>query len=264
MQLSLSVVSSNLTLAVAGSGKTQSIVDACATAKAGERILVLTYTSANQQELTERLAAVAGHRHHVEVSGWFSFLIGHLVRPYLPFAYSGERVRGFDFKSEPQQGIANEEWRRYFNNQSEVRKVHLAQLAHRVNNAANDAPIRRLERIYDVIYIDEVQDLCGWDLEVLGLLMASRVQLEMVGDVRQAILVTNSRERKNKKYMFMKIWDWFKAQEKAGRMTIDQKCETHRCRPEIADLADSLFLRTRVSIPRNRETRRQQTTMESS
>lgn len=231
----------HLTLAVAGSGKTRSIVDACAAADPGVRILVLTYTSANQQELASRLATQVGDHHNVEVSGWFSFLIGHVVRPYLPFAYADKRVRGFDFKSEPQQGVANGEWRRYFNQQSEVRKVHLAQLAHRVNEAAGGAPVQRLERIYDRIYIDEVQDLCGWDLEVLLLLMSSSLQLEMVGDVRQAILVTNNRELKNRQYKFMKIWDWFTAQERSKRLVISQECDTYRCRPEIAQLADSLF-----------------------
>ncbi len=231
----------HLTLAVAGSGKTRGIVEACAAADPAERILVLTYTSANQQELSDRLAAEAGSHHNIEVSGWFSFLIGHYIRPYLPFAYEGKRVRGFDFKSEPQHGVANEKWRRYFNQQSEVRKVHLAQIAHRVNEAAGGAPIRRLERIYDRIFIDEVQDLCGWDLEVLRLLMASKIPLEMVGDVRQAILVTNNRESKNKKYKYMKIWDWFKSEERARRLTVGQECKTYRCRPEIAELADSLF-----------------------
>lgn len=234
-----------LTLAVAGSGKTKSIVDACAAAHPDERILVLTYTSANQQELIGRLRANAGNRHNIEVSGWFSFLIGHFVRPYLPFAYPGHRVQGFDFQSEPQQRVANEEWRRYFNKQDEVRKVHLAQIACRVNEAAGGAPVRRLERIYERIFIDEVQDLCGWDLEVLLLLMTSEIQLEMVGDVRQAILVTNPRESKNKQYKFMKIWDWFKAQERTKRLTIHQENDTRRCRTEIAKFADSLFVPNR-------------------
>lgn len=239
----------HLTLAVAGSGKTKSIVDACAAADPNERILVLTYTSANQQELIGRLRTNAGNRHNIEVSGWFSFLIGHFVRPYLPFAYPGRRVRGFDFKSEPQQGVSKEEWRRYFNTQGEVRRVHLAQIAHRVNGAAGGAPVRRLERIYDRVFIDEVQDLCGWDLEVLLLLMSSKIPLEMVGDVRQAILVTNNREQKNKQYKFMKIWDWFNTQEDAKRLSIHQKCDTHRCRVEIAKFADSLFASNRGFAP---------------
>lgn len=231
----------HLTLAVAGSGKTQSIVDACVAADAAERILVLTYTAANQQELRGRLATSAGDRQNIDVRGWFSFLINDFARPYLPYAYDGERVRGFDFKSEPQQGTSNDQWRRYFNKHGEARRVHLSQLAHRVNDAASGKPVARLERIYDRVFIDEVQDLCGWDLEILRLLMASSVPLEMVGDVRQAILLTNGRELKNKKYQYMKIWDWFRAEHKAKRLEITQMNESRRCRPEIVALADSLF-----------------------
>lgn len=231
----------HLTLAVAGSGKTKSIVDACSAADPSERILILTYTSANQQQLESRLAAEAGSHHHVEVTGWFSFLIAHFVRPYLPFVFPGKRVHGFDFESRPQQGVSNTEWHRYFNTSDEVRKVHLPQIAHRISEASDGAPLRRLERVYDKIFIDEVQDLCGWDLNILLLLMSSKIPLEMVGDVRQAILVTNPREAKNKQYKFMKIWDWFRIQEKARRLTVSQRCDSYRCRPEIAALADSLF-----------------------
>lgn len=232
---------SRLTLAVAGSGKTQSIVSECAAAPADERILVLTYTSANQDELAGRLASEAGHVRRLEVTGWFAFLIAHFVKPYLPFAYPGKRIEGFDFESPPQQRVGSSEWRRYFNSKSGARRVHLAQLAHRVNESAGGAPVRRLERVFDRIFIDEVQDLCGWDLEILRLLMDAGIAVEMVGDVRQAILATNAREQKNKQFMYMKIWSWFRAQEQAGRLEIAQVCDTRRCRPEIAALADSLF-----------------------
>ena len=230
-----------LTLAVAGSRKTQGIVEACAAAGEAERILVLTYTTANQAELSNRLASLAGDHPHVEVRGWFSFLIGNFARPFLPYLYVGKRVRGFDFKSPPQQGIGTWEWRRYFNHEGEVRKVHLPQLADRIEETSGGAGIRRIERLYDRIFIDEVQDLCGYDLEILSRLMDSRIQLEMVGDIRQAILATNERESKNKPFMYMGIWSWFKAQEKKGRLLIDQRCETWRCSPLIASLADSLF-----------------------
>lgn len=235
------VDTNHLTLAVAGSGKTQSIIDACVAADPAQKILVLTYTSANQRVLKQRLASEAGDRHRIEVTGWFSFLIGEFVRPYLPFEFPGKRVRGFDFKSDPQQYVGNDEWRRYFNRQDEVRRVHLAQLAHRVNQAAAGAPIRRLARVYDHIYIDEVQDLCGWDLEILDLLMDSEMSLTMVGDVRQAILVTNNRERKNKQYMYLKVWDWLRRKERAGKLLIAQDRESYRCGPEITQFADSLF-----------------------
>src|SRR5690606_10286008 len=131
-------------------------------------------------------------------------------RPFLPLLFEGRRVRGFDFDSPPQVYARVEQWERYFNPDGQVRKVHLPQLAVRVESASGGAGIRRLERLYDRILIDEVQDLCGYDLEVLTLLMRSAIPIEMVGDIRQAILATNERERKHKKFMYMNIWHWFK------------------------------------------------------
>lgn len=243
MRSSSSVPTSNnhLRLAVAGSRKTQGIVDACAAAPKDERILVLTYTTANQAELRARLSACAGDHPNIEVAGWFSFLIGNFVRPYLPFVFSGRHVRGFDYQSPPQMYAGLREWSRYFNSEDEVRKVHLPQLADRVEQASAGAGIRRLERVYDRIFIDEVQDLCGYDLEVLNLLMQSKIPIEMVGDIRQAILATNQREAKNKKYMYMGIWAWFRAAQEKKRLDISQRTQTWRCGPEIAALADSMF-----------------------
>jgi DNA helicase-2/ATP-dependent DNA helicase PcrA len=232
---------SHLTLAVAGSRKTQGLVEYCAAADTGERILILTYTKNNQVELTTRLSTQAGDHPHIEVSGWFAFLLNHFAGPFLPLLFPGRRAEGFDFDSEPQTYSGAVQWARYFNTESEARRVHLAQLATRINEASSAACVRRLERIYDRILIDEVQDLCGYDLEILDLLIGSSVTVQMVGDIRQAIMVTNPREAKNKKYMFMKVWDWFRNQEMSGRITITQRLQTWRYPPEIAALADSLF-----------------------
>jgi hypothetical protein len=63
----------------------------------------------------------------------------------------------------------------------------------------------------------------------------------MVGDVRQAILLTNPQEQKNSAFKFMKVIDWFRAREAVGRLEIIHRSETWRSRPEIAQFADSLF-----------------------
>lgn len=230
-----------LVLAVAGSRKTHGIVTACAAAPVEERILILTYTANNQTELRSRLADLAGDHPRVEVSGWFSFLISAFVRPFLPFAFKGRSVKGFDYHSPPQMYAPSAAWSRYFNENDEVRRVHLPQLATRIESLSNGAGTRRLCRLYDRLVIDEVQDLNGYDLEMLRLLLKCGMPVEMVGDVRQAILATNNREPKNKKYMYMRIWDWFLEAQSAGLLEIKQRVETWRCRPEIAALADSLF-----------------------
>lgn len=230
-----------LTLAVAGSRKTQSIVDACAVAAPHERILILTYTVANQLELRDRITRQVGLRPDIEIMGWFAFLLRHIVRPALPFAYPGARVCGFDVKSEPQRYKASDAYDRYFNSSAETRKAHVAQLATRITDASNGEVTARLSRIYDTIYVDEAQDLCGYDLEVLVRLMDSPITLRMVGDVRQAVILTNDRELKHKAYQYMKIWNWFREQEKEGRLGIEQRNQTWRCRQEIATFADNLF-----------------------
>lgn len=231
----------HLTLAVAGSGKTQGIVDACCSLPSCERVLVLTYTTINQDALRSRISAGSGMCGNVEVMGWFSFLIAHFVRPFVPFLYPGKRVRGFDFESQPQQYTRTEECSRYFNSADQVRRVHLAQLATRVEDASGNAATKRLARLYARIHIDEVQDLSEYDLEVLDMLLGSSIPIDIVGDVRQAVIATNERGRKNKCYMYMGIWNWFLAAEQAGKLTITQQAETWRCRPEIAAFADSLF-----------------------
>lgn len=230
-----------LNLAVAGSRKTQGIVDTCALEPKDKKILILTYTTANQVELRSRLTSVIGDHANIQVEGWFSFLINYFVKPYLPYSFPDAKVRGFDFDSPPRQGTRVTDKHRYFNPKGSVLKVHLPQLAHRVNEASGGQPLTRLGQMYDQIFIDEVQDLCGYDLDVLELLIKSGIRLHMVGDVRQAILATNERERRNSPYMYMNIWNWLKNCESQGLLSIQQNNITWRCRQEIASFADSLF-----------------------
>lgn len=227
-----------LTLAVAGGRKTQSIVEECCALDAGHQVLVVTFTQANQQELRDRLARLGPTHCGVDVQGWFAFLMAHWVRPYLPRRFAGRRLRGMDFYGDPGY-VAGE--RRFLNGDGQAYRVHLAQLAFDTNQAASGAAIDRLAHLYDTVYIDEVQDLNGWDLEILSELMASRISLKMVGDVRQAILSTNVHDPKNSPYRGIKIMNWFAEQEKAGHLTVTRRTETWRCSQTIAALADSII-----------------------
>jgi DNA helicase II / ATP-dependent DNA helicase PcrA len=229
-----------LTLAVAGGRKTQSIVDRCVAAPRGRRILVLTYTQTNQRELAGRLAQHQPIEAEVEVQGWFSFLLGHWVRPYLPMKLPGQRLRGFIFDDDKPgryaKGIA-----RFLDSDGRAYKRHLSQLAVGVNTASAEAVIDRLSRIYHEIYVDEVQDLNGYDLNVLLTLMRSSIDLYLVGDVRQALIQTNVHEPMNHKYKGADIKKWFDAQKEAGYLTIDHQADTWRSNQVIADFADSIF-----------------------
>lgn len=226
-----------LTLAVAGGRKTQGVVDRCVAGTC--RPLVLTFTVANQKELKDRLSTRRGLGAPVDVQGWFSFLLGHWVRPYLPTLFSGHRLKGLNFDGDPGQYAKGEQ--RFLDDEDRAYRRHLAQLAVLTNQASESAVLDRLCRVYDVIYVDEVQDFNGYDLEVLKLLLKSRVRMHLVGDVRQALMVTNERDPKNKQYKGIGIKEWFELQEARGLLTIQHEATTWRSNQAIADFADSIF-----------------------
>lgn len=228
-----------LRLAVAGGRKTQGIVEACVASDRPHRELVLTYTLANQRELERRLASDLRAGASVEVTGWFSFLMSSIVRPYLPCFAPNRRLSGLNFDGDPgrfQTGIA-----RYLDTEDRAYKRHLAKLATEVVEVSAGAVMDRLTRIYDRIWIDEVQDLNGYDLDILELLMDNGPSLELVGDVRQAILDTNVQSPRLKQFRGVAMKRWFDQQEKADKLVIEHASTTWRCCPEIAAFADSIF-----------------------
>jgi hypothetical protein len=120
-------------------------------------------------------------------------------------------------------------------------KRNLARLAVETNNASAGAVLDRLGRLFDEIHIDEVQDLNGYDLEVLLELLESSIDLHLVGDVRQALLLTNPEDPKNKQFKGIKVKHWFAKQEKKDLLEVSHAETTWRCNQTIADFADSIF-----------------------
>lgn len=228
-----------LTLAVAGSRKTQGIVEHCASLPSDRRVLVLTYTKANQEELASRLTLFAGDHHHVEVMGWFTFLLQHFARPFLPFKFAGKRVLGFNFDGRPPFGVRG--IYRFLDSSGAAYACELGRLAHELVTDSKGALLRRLECIYDEILIDEVQDLSAHDWEIIDVLLHSSIDIRMVGDIRQSVLATNPRSSKNAKYSYAGAINWARERQSQGLLEILESVVTWRCHPVIARFSDSIF-----------------------
>ena len=228
-----------LTLAVAGSRKTQGIVEHCASLPHDRRALVVTYTQNNQAELRERLSTYAGDHPAIHVMGWFTFLLRDFARPFLPFKFPGKRVRGFNFDGRPHQMAKG--LRRFLDSNEAVYACELGRLAHELVGASKGALVHRLECIYDEILIDEVQDLSSHDWEIIDALLYSSLHIRMVGDIRQLVLSTNPRSTKNKKYAYAEVINWFREREKRGVLEITENATTWRCHPDIAAFSDKIF-----------------------
>jgi hypothetical protein len=229
----------HLTLAVAGSGKTQRIVEYCATLPIDRRALILTYTQANQAELRGRIGTLAGDHPGIEVMGWYAFLLRHFARPFLPFMFCGQRICGFNFEGRPYRmakGLC-----RFLDSNGAAYACELGRLSYELIDASGGALLRRLQCIYEEVLIDEVQDLSSHDWEIIDALLNSTLDIHMVGDIRQAVLATNPRSSKNKRYAYADSIHWFREREAKGILEISESSETWRCRPEIAAFADTIF-----------------------
>lgn len=231
----------HLTLAVAGGRKTQGLVEHCKALPAEQRVAIVTFTQTNQQELLHRVGVQVGDRHDLEVMGWYTFLLRHFAKPFLPFKFPGERVGGFNFDGRP--GLFAKGRHRFMDGANQLYACELGRLARELMNET-PALLRRLECLFDEILIDEVQDLSAHDWEIVHELLKSRIDVRMVGDVRQAVLSTNPRSLKNKKYGYADALDWFLQREKEGLLSIDYATKTYRCRTEIATFSDTIFDRT--------------------
>jgi superfamily I DNA/RNA helicase len=227
----------HLTLAVAGGRKTQGLVDYCREAT-DRKIAVLTFTQTNQQEIRSRLASQAGDSNTLEVMGWYTFLLRHFALPFLRFKFPKDRVKGFDFEGRPFKFTTGRS--RFMDSGNRVYGCELGKLAFELMEATPTL-LRRLECIYDEILIDEVQDLASFDWEILAVLLGSKIDVRMVGDVRQAVLSTNPRGQKNKKFGYAASLEWFRDREAEGLITITYATSTYRCRTEIATFSDTIF-----------------------
>jgi len=163
--------------------------------------------------------------------------------------FAGERVMGFNFAGEPHRMAKGRS--RFLDSKGYVYRSELGRLAHELVGASKGALLRRIECIYDEILIDEVQDLSAHDWEIVDVLLNSAAEVRMVGDIRQAVLSTNPRSGKNKKYAYSGAINWFREREARGVLTITENTTTWRCHPKIAEFSDTIFDPS-LSFPRTK------------
>lgn len=229
-------------LASAGSGKTEFIVkESCGDTK--HRSTLITYTINGRNELSEAAYEKFGCiPPHVSISTWYSFVLTHFVRPYQNYLYA-PRVQTINFDRPPdvRRYVKKEvTGRYYFSSEGKMWSDRVTDFACQIIDRTGGMPVRRIESIFDCIYIDEAQDLSGWDLELIEHLLRSKTKIVLVGDHRQATYPTNDNP-KNRPYRGEKIVLKFKEWDKAHLAEIEYQSLSHRCIQVICDVADRLF-----------------------
>jgi DNA helicase II / ATP-dependent DNA helicase PcrA len=243
-----------LWLAGAGAGKTNKIItDAIEIIRSGGRVLVVTYTTNNQAELRARFVKIYGTSSELfVVKGLFTFYLEDLIRPYQNVIFAHRIATILFTENNPHLDPKTTYYipgRAEKSSDGTINPLHyltacktkaysglLAKLATRIASQSTNAPAKRLKGIYQKIFFDEVQDLVGWDYDVIRSLsdvMADAIYC--VGDFRQTIYETTF-GHKSPVTPSQKI-DYF-----VGKMKFEKFSMPHnrRCIQEICDLSDSI------------------------
>ncbi|MFC8639840.1 UvrD-helicase domain-containing protein [[Kitasatospora] papulosa] len=239
-------------IAAAGSRKTQHIID-CVVADPSKRVLVTTYTNENLNQIVNRLSAGTGVLpDHITVMGWFTFLLNECARPYQSFVL-GEvgMMGGLNFVGQRSRYIPKSKPEQYYLDRGKsAYRDGVSAFSFEANRLSKGMVVDRLSRIYDHIYIDEIQDMAGYDLELLDLLMKSQIAVTVVGDPRQATFVTNN-AAKNKQFKGSGIVEWLG--KRADLCLVENRVESYRCNQEICDFADDLYPDLARTVSKNTE-----------
>ena len=228
-------------LASAGAGKT-TMVAKYAVSNPLQKILLTTYTHENTALLQKTISGLYGIQpNNVTIMSWFSFLLTECVRPYQNFIYDKKRIENLHFIP-----FVSAKYKRrkdvrqfYLSNDTHIYSDKMSDFACQCNTISKGLIIKRLEQLIDVFILDEAQDISGWDLDFIGLLLKSKIKVIMVGDVRQKTYST-SKSIKNKAFSD-NIYLWFTHLEKENYGTIKLLNQSYRCIQPICDFADTLF-----------------------
>ncbi|MEG0926792.1 UvrD-helicase domain-containing protein [Chryseobacterium sp.] len=258
-----------LIIAAAGSGKTTFLIEEAIKQKKG-KVLITTFTQANESEIKRKF--VTKNKcipENITVQTWFSFLLKHGVKPYqgalfekkingliLVNGKSGLKAYSSPCEKCKKENIVKDECTKckkpiyfseeknfeqhYFSKSTKIYSDKLSKFVIRSNEKSKGELINRISKIYSHIFIDEVQDLAGYDLELLKLLFNSSSQILMVGDPRQGTYVTNI-SAKNKQFTKSSIVHFF--QDQTMKINTDKKSLliNYRCNKAICDLSNDLF-----------------------
>ncbi len=225
----------------AGSGKTGEIIGEALKVSADKKVLITTYTNENIGQISRRITQKVGCvPENIDLLTWFQFLLRDGIKPYQSYVTDIGSTQSVNYLSEnPPFAKRSEIERYYFDKVHNVFSDAVSDLVCVINEKSDGLVIDRVESIYDEIYIDELQDLVGYDLEFIALLLESQIRVTAVGDPRQHTYSTN-RSNKNKKYRGPGLMEWV---EKRVDDTCSLEIREHsqRCHQSVCDFASALY-----------------------
>lgn len=245
-------MANKLIISAAGSGKTTEIIKKASEIK-DKSILITTYTIANALEIENKFIREHGSiPPNITIITWFSLLINHGVKPYQNYLFE-EKIKGLILVNSKSglkaktKGYSiywgeNDFYKHYFTEDLRVYSDKLSKLVCKINVASKDKVIDRLTQIYPVIFVDECQDLAGYDLDLIKEFAIKASDLILVCDPRQVTYLTHN-ETKYSKYKDGLIENFINDNCKKLVFDIDKTTlsNSHRSNQLICDFSNKLY-----------------------
>ncbi len=231
-------MSNKLYIAAAGAGKTRKIIEEVINTK--EKVLIVTYTNNNTNQIKERIKKRCGYiPDNIAVRTWMSFLIKDGINPYQGGLFKN-KVNGIIISDNKIKFFKRTE-EKYYVKGTKIYSNKISECVCYLDEINSGLVIERISKLYKKIYIDEVQDLVGYDYEVLKLLIENKLEVIMVGDPRQCAYTTHN-TKKNRKFNNGNIKEYLE-QNCLKNIKIDEITlnKTYRCNEKIMKFANLLY-----------------------
>ncbi|MDR2821591.1 MAG: AAA family ATPase [Mycoplasmataceae bacterium] len=221
-------------LAVAGSGKTTYLVNQI---PQEERSLVLTYTESNKLNLQKKIIdRFDNFPKSIRIQTYFSFLYSFCIQPFLKHE---SKLNGLIYKTNPNKFAKGD--KRYLTRNNHLYYNRAAKFVGEMGLHKDIQ--KRLEKYYQHLYIDEIQDFAGYDFELLENISRANVNILYVGDFFQHTFDT-SRDGTVKQSLHD---DYNKYKEIFIKLNfiVDEKTlvKSYRCSPQICS-----YIRNNLNI----------------
>jgi len=223
--------------AVAGSGKTSSIIDLL---NIDSRCLIVTYTDNNTRHLRNRVIKKFGCiPNGIRIYSYFNFLYSFCFRPICGYEL---KAKGINFNyplPQSSQRSKKNEIKHYIDSNDRLYANRIAKLLIEFNIVSD--VIERIEKFYDMVCFDEVQDFAANDFNFLCSLSKANVNLLLVGDFYQHTFDT-SRDGNTQKSLH-DCFDKYCDKLKKSGFTVDltSLSNSYRCSPSVCSfVSDNL------------------------
>lgn len=218
-----------VTFAVAGSGKTRSIVEQIDPSR---RSLVITYTTNTEDDLRRRIAnRLDGQYATVTIDTYFSFLNRFCYKPLLQQDMQSRGI-SFSYPSQTSSRMPLTNRLRYMHGD----RIYHCRMAKLLAVRKCLGVVReRLDRYYDDVYVDEVQDFGGHDFNFLLEIAQARARFWLVGDFYQHTFATSHDGNVNKS--LHDDYNEYRARFAKAGFKVDNTTlsASYRCGPAVCD-----------------------------